>query len=53
MIPSVAASEMGIAQTNLRIGVVGLDFGVTKLIYSRTLLGSRAIEGDSPVCEIY
>ena len=66
MIPQVAASERGKAQTDehvkgcvrCAVGVVGSGWSetyiareVTKRLFSRTLLERRAIEGDSPVDE--
>ncbi len=46
-IPSVAASEIGIAQTVLRDGVV--DTNVARQRFLRIVCERRTIEGDSPV----
>ena len=46
------ASEKGIAQTKIYLGVVGLLFGVKKFQYSRNFLESYTIVGESPVNEI-
>ena len=46
------ASEKGIAQTNLRIGVVGPYIKSYKFIVELNLMGSKTVVGDSPVDEI-
>ena len=57
-IPSVAASERGLAQTNPsnRVGVVGLSLGlarrVTNPVHRGRTLERATREGDSPVVEM-
>ena len=52
MIPKVAASEMGEAQTIVLSGMMGFRTDISLNKYSRTQLESWTKEGDSPVDEI-
>ena len=47
--PSVAASESGLAQTELRLGVAGANKRLQRQSQQNDL-ESSAIQGDSPVC---
>ena len=47
----VVASETEIAQTSLRIGVVGLPIRSYKIIGWLNCLESQIVEGDNPVSE--